>query len=363
MPATPLLIFPLPEYGHLAPTLPIARHFSGSGHRVIYVAPAQFRDVVLSVGAELIPLLPGSDRGEAASGQRIWTQLAPEPSPGHRAHIITQRLVWLAGEYEDASFLLDRHLAETSGCNVEAALGARRRLYFSTSLLPWDEKAERLPKDPTLVFCPGELEVSRFRDRGPQWMYVEPSLHGVASAQSPIFDPRGRPLIVAVWGTQSARYTKLPTLLHMVVQLAQSRRDCFFLAGMSAHPGARIVLSGELPENLLVHEHIDQAQVLPEASVVLTHGGLGTIKECIAAAVPMVVLPFLADQPFNAIRVTEAGLGGSIFPEEQEFGRLERELDLALAGRYANALDRLQRIFLQREKEQPSRAIIERHLF
>ena len=41
----------------------------------------------------------------------------------------------------------------------------------------------------------------------------------------------------------------------------------------------------------------------------ITHGGLGTIKECILLGVPMVVFPLMRDQPFNAARVAYHGIG------------------------------------------------------
>ena len=358
----PLVIFPLPEYGHLAPTLPVARHFSGLGHSVLYLAPQHFQDAVASAGAELIPLTPVSGSLQAVSGQRIWAQLAPQASPGQRARVIAERLTQLAGTYKRASFLLDRHFTESFGCDVEAALGQRRHLHFSTSLLPWHRGPHRLLREPTLVFCPSEIEVSRFRDRGEQCMYVEPSLPGFTEGKSLPAALGSRPLILVLWGTQSARYRGLPDLMRFVIELARSRPDCFFMIGMSAHPAARLLLSAELPENTLVQENIAQAKVLPFAAAVLTHGGLGTIKECIAAAVPMVVMPFLADQPFNAIRVTAAGAGSSVFPEEQNLSSLQRELDVALAGTYSLALGQLQALFQERELRKPSYAIIERLL-
>jgi UDP:flavonoid glycosyltransferase YjiC (YdhE family) len=41
----------------------------------------------------------------------------------------------------------------------------------------------------------------------------------------------------------------------------------------------------------------------------VTHGGLGSIKECVMHAVPMLVFPLDVDQPGNAARVVHHGLG------------------------------------------------------
>jgi UDP:flavonoid glycosyltransferase YjiC (YdhE family) len=41
----------------------------------------------------------------------------------------------------------------------------------------------------------------------------------------------------------------------------------------------------------------------------VTHGGLGSVKECIAHGVPMVVVPLAVDQHDNAARVEYHGIG------------------------------------------------------
>jgi UDP:flavonoid glycosyltransferase YjiC (YdhE family) len=52
-----------------------------------------------------------------------------------------------------------------------------------------------------------------------------------------------------------------------------------------------------------------QQEMLKRATLMITHGGLGSIKECIYFGVPMLVYPFDTDQPANAARVAFHGLG------------------------------------------------------
>jgi UDP:flavonoid glycosyltransferase YjiC (YdhE family) len=49
--------------------------------------------------------------------------------------------------------------------------------------------------------------------------------------------------------------------------------------------------------------------VLPHAAAVVCHGGSGTVLGALAAGVPMVVVPFGADQPHNAQRIAAMGAG------------------------------------------------------
>ena len=41
----------------------------------------------------------------------------------------------------------------------------------------------------------------------------------------------------------------------------------------------------------------------------ITHGGLGTVKECLFLGVPMVAFPLMDDQPDNARRIVHHGFG------------------------------------------------------
>ena len=52
-----------------------------------------------------------------------------------------------------------------------------------------------------------------------------------------------------------------------------------------------------------------QVKVLKMADVFVTHGGLNSISEAFAYSVPMVVIPFVSDQPVNAEFVEKLGVG------------------------------------------------------
>jgi UDP:flavonoid glycosyltransferase YjiC (YdhE family) len=71
---------------------------------------------------------------------------------------------------------------------------------------------------------------------------------------------------------------------------------------------------GPVPANVHVEQWVPQADVLAAASVVVCHGGSGTTFGSLAAGVPMVVIPFFADQPANARLVAEAGAGLTVTP-------------------------------------------------
>lgn len=63
------------------------------------------------------------------------------------------------------------------------------------------------------------------------------------------------------------------------------------------------------PANVTVTGRVDHAAVLPEAALFITHCGHGSIMVALHAAVPMLCMPPIADQPHNAQLVRALGLG------------------------------------------------------
>ncbi|MEV0891781.1 macrolide family glycosyltransferase [Promicromonospora sp. NPDC050262] len=66
---------------------------------------------------------------------------------------------------------------------------------------------------------------------------------------------------------------------------------------------------GELPANVLARPSVPQLQVLAQAALFVTHGGMNSVNEAMLAGVPTLVVPQGADQPLVAQRVVELGAG------------------------------------------------------
>lgn len=61
--------------------------------------------------------------------------------------------------------------------------------------------------------------------------------------------------------------------------------------------------------NVTVVSSAPHRQILPHASVVITHGGHGTVVKALAAGVPLVLLPHGRDQGDTSVRVSSLGAG------------------------------------------------------
>ena len=65
----------------------------------------------------------------------------------------------------------------------------------------------------------------------------------------------------------------------------------------------------ESSDDIYVLDQAPHEWLLPQVSVAVHHGGIGTVAAAMAAGVPQVIRPFLGDQPFWARRVQELRTG------------------------------------------------------
>jgi N-glycosyltransferase len=63
----------------------------------------------------------------------------------------------------------------------------------------------------------------------------------------------------------------------------------------------------------------------------VTHGGFNSVKESLAAGVPMVVIPISADQPYSAARCAALGVGVALGPDERSAADVRRAARTVLA--------------------------------
>ena len=64
-----------------------------------------------------------------------------------------------------------------------------------------------------------------------------------------------------------------------------------------------------VPENIHIYPSVPQIEVLEYADVFVTHGGMNSVSESLVKGTPMVVIPFVSDQPVNATQIAALGLG------------------------------------------------------
>jgi UDP:flavonoid glycosyltransferase YjiC (YdhE family) len=71
------------------------------------------------------------------------------------------------------------------------------------------------------------------------------------------------------------------------------------------------LVSREIPGNIFVYRTAPQLQILQKAQLMITHGGINSVKECIRFGVPMMIYPLrgIHDSVGCAARVVYHNLG------------------------------------------------------
>ncbi len=68
----------------------------------------------------------------------------------------------------------------------------------------------------------------------------------------------------------------------------------------------------EVPDNARLVEWLSYSQLMPAASLVVSHGGHGTVARALAAGTPVLISPIIGDMSETAMRVAWAGCGLSL---------------------------------------------------
>jgi MGT family glycosyltransferase len=129
-----------------------------------------------------------------------------------------------------------------------------------------------------------------------------------------------RPLVVVTLGTT---YMQQEDVIGRVAD-ALRRHDVrvLVLTGPELEPA-----EVDVPDGVVVERYVPHGAVLPEAALVVAHGGTGTLLAALAAGVPVLSFPLGRDQPANARRLEELGLGRALH-REATTGEIE---DMAVA--------------------------------
>lgn len=72
----------------------------------------------------------------------------------------------------------------------------------------------------------------------------------------------------------------------------------------------------QIPDNFIVRSYFPQLEIIKNADIVISHGGLNSVSEALFYGVPVIAIPIANDQPAVAKRLTELGAGISLKMEE-----------------------------------------------
>lgn len=327
-----------PGSGMFHPLIPFARALADAGHAVAFACADCFRPDVEAAGFAAFPA--GIDWRNDAVTEAFPD--VPPPGPERTRWVIphwrntTARatvpdLLALAGRWRPDLFVREGN--EFGSCLAAELLGlphaAVGALWFRPQA-PIAAPLDAVRRELGLTPDPTGGEVYRYLALAPMppaWVVPDeeppPTAHFIrpqaveSAAAGEALDwldtlPTARPLVHATLGTTEVNRT--PGLYEAILAgLAAEPIDLVVGIGRQRDPAE----FGPQPANVRIAQYLPHAALLPRCDVVVTHGGFGTIMGCLGVGVPMVVIPAQGDQPRNARRCAELGVGRVVDPEER----------------------------------------------
>jgi UDP:flavonoid glycosyltransferase YjiC (YdhE family) len=317
--------------GHAEPLVPIASAVRAAGHSVAVAGRHASVAPLEAHGFTLFPEAPDPPAGPATITPLLEVDMDREyrdlrsAYAGRFARAAATRLLELHAQWRPDILVCDEVdfgsmiAAERVGLPHATVLVTAAGSFVRPEIVaePLDAlRAEHgLPPDPDLAILARDLVLSPFPPSFRDPAYPLPpntvSIRSGAVDPTPAGDATPWPSNRSDWKTV---YFTLGTVFN------EESGDLFarVIAGLRELPINIVVtvgrdldtdVVGRQPENIHVERYIPQSAVLPHCDLMINHGGSGSVTGALAHGVPMVVLPMGADQPLNAARCEQLGVG------------------------------------------------------
>lgn len=317
-----ILMVNVPYSGHVNPTLPLAKRLVERGHQVTYINAPEWKKTIEATGALFVPYM---DYPEGLYGQQKKVRCfkaayntARKVGSGHDLLIyemffylgktIADRLgipyvrqfsqpAWSEKSARNASFiqriscmLIDAQVLKR---RVAAELGVKEKRLINSVL---NDKTAL-----NIVYLPDKFQPYR-SDLDQTYIFCVPPMEQFAVHNHRIpFDAMKKPII----------YISIGSIL-------SSKKFCKKCIKAFGNKELSVILNtgrvnpetlGNIPSNIWTYSFVPQLEVLQHTDLFITHGGMNSVNEAMYYGVPMLVMPFINDQPLNAAQVEKLKLG------------------------------------------------------
>lgn len=110
----------------------------------------------------------------------------------------------------------------------------------------------------------------------------------------------GRPPILVTMGSG---YMHSDHLINVLKEISSYTLERFI------YVGPQIDTLSEVHPHLYIASHVQLSSILPQCKMIIHHGGAGTLAQATIHGIPQLVIPLSHDQPDNASRIKDNGLG------------------------------------------------------
>ncbi len=328
-----VLLSCIPQEGHFRPLLPLARALAAGGHEVAFATAAAWHPAVADAG--FAALEAGGSREElgaelarvrAATLELPPAERRPLAFSGNFARVHAPRkldeLLRVAAEWR--TDVVVHESSDLAAPLVAAALDLPVVHQSFGAMIPLpaleraaDEiaplwQAHGLEPDPYAGAFRGLyvdiLPPSLSRERPPAETVAMRPVAPEPGEPPPGLDALAPPLVYVTLGT----VFNDPEALRALVAALDGDVSALLTVGRDVDPAEL----GPTPARVRVERFVPQAHVLPLCAAVVAHGGSGTTLGALAHGLPLVIVPWGADQFDNAARCEAAGVAVVLPPGE-----------------------------------------------
>ena len=356
-----------PETGHLNASFKVARSLKDRGHRIYYLGLLDFEDSIRRQEFEYLPIF------EALCPKGFIQQYAVKNNVDNFVAIVQRaeqspvpfdlrrEIGLMIQRIRPDLFIIDLLLTDIA-LRVEPS-GIPMVLLNTQLFNPWAEDSgyDFLLNKTELILCPEEFDFPGTQRKKNSY-YVEASID-LAREDLPFpwqaVDQR-KPLIYCSFGSQSHLIEGSKQFFQTIIDAIAARPDWQLILTVGS---LNVEDFHSVTPNTLLVKTAPQLQVLKRASLMITHGGFNSVKECIFFNVPMILFPVIRDHPAIAARVVYHGLGITGDIREASVDQIRNFIDRILKDMTFKArVAAMGKVFRENEAASPSVQVIEKAL-
>ena len=316
-----VLFINLPYYGHVVPTIGLVQELIAQGCEVTYLLPLGWEDTVAESGAKFA----GYKNHKQLSEQIQNAYAAAEQIVEQFDMIVYEQFFFpgkhLAEKYQKPvvrvftapvadKVLMDEYISARGPLGIFRYKWIARawtkdiagHCAISMKTDNWLDEIIDNPPEVNLVYTLREYQPYAEKFSAAQYKFLGPSIY---ERKKEVFD--------FAKGENPVIYISLGTIVKGAKKFFQQCMEAFRDEQMdviiSVGKGFEAKTLKNIPSNVHIYSSVPQIEVLRMADVFITHGGMNSISEALVHGVPMIVIPFMADQPVNARQIENLGLG------------------------------------------------------
>ncbi len=334
-----IVFFCIPAHGHTNPTLGVVRELIERGHEVWYYSYNLLREKIEATGAKFVSCddydveqkLNPKDAARVGKDLAFSTkllvdttlalddmvcrdmeQLKPDCIVADSMAVWGKAIALKLGipfVSSTTTFAFNQHSAKIMKQSIGQMLG----MIFSMPKIQKNIKRLQDKGYPINNF----LEIIQNDEKTHTVVYTSPEFQPCADTFSDKYafvGPSIRPATDQIEKKKEKLvYISMGTVNNDMMKLykncIEALRDTDYQVIMSVGNLVEIESFGVLPENISVHNHVDQIAVLSQADVFLSHCGMNSVNESLYYQVPLVMYPQTSEQGGVATRVSMLGAG------------------------------------------------------